>query len=106
MNIKFRNYNCRLHLRRYANNRPALVLNDAETNEPIATASVNLIDEPISLNEIAIKDYSENEGMFKALVGFGLIEPSPARKVRSGWVEIPIAKLTKEGLRFIEENSQ
>lgn len=71
------------------NGRVALELYDDEG--PYATASVN-VDDDIPEDHIAIKNYSENEGVLDALVAAGVVE-RPSFFVESGWVQIPVCKL-------------
>ena len=95
-NVKFKTWDCVVAFAMYGNKRTAIQLFDAETHEPIATASVNLINEPMEADEIAIKDYSENEGMLDALVKAGVVS-TPLRFVESGWVSIPVCHLLEKG---------
>lgn len=90
--VKFLDWDCTVAFAKYGNGRFAIQLFDAETHEPIATASVNLPFEPLASDEIAIKDYSENEGILDALVKAGVVS-TPLRFVESGWVSIPICHL-------------
>jgi len=94
MNVKFKQWDCEVHFAMYGNKRTAIKLMNAEEG-PIATASVNLPDEPMADNEIGIKDYSENEGMLEVLMEAGIVS-KPDRYVASGWVHIPICKLLVE----------
>lgn len=103
--VLFKHYDCVVVATRYAvNGAKALHLIGAPGSEyegePIATCTVNLPDATIKLSndEIFVKNYSENEGMFSALVHAGLIEEKPTGIEVSGWVRIPIARLTKLGM--------
>lgn len=95
MKIKFKKWNCELKKAKYGNQRTALVLEDPETDEPIATATVNLSDHTLATSEVAIKDYSENAGMLQALQAAGVVG-KPLRYVRSGFAAIPVCKILKE----------
>ncbi|WP_152050931.1 DUF4313 domain-containing protein [Tautonia marina] len=90
--IRFRNWNCIVRKHQYDNGRPALQLIDAEDGSPIAQATVNLPDVALGRNQVAIKDWSENEGMLDALVAAGVVKPT-GETVRSGYVEVPICEL-------------
>lgn len=97
--VKFKAWECDIQFRQYGNGRPAIRLVQARTRGPyagssevIAMASVNLPDEPLAEGEIFIKDYAENEGMLAALIAAGVVEDT-GRRVSSGWVTIPVAKL-------------
>jgi hypothetical protein len=90
--IHFRQWECVIEKGRYGNGRPALILNDAHSGEQVAVATVNLPDVAAGRNEVFIKDYSENEGMLKALVEAGVVAAT-GRMVRTGFAEIPRAVL-------------
>lgn len=93
--VKFKEWNCDVIYGQYANQRMAIQLfeSDSDFPSPIATASVNLPDEPMDSDEIAIKDYAENEGMLDALIKAGIVT-KPKRMVASGHVIIPICTYT------------
>lgn len=91
--VKFREWNCVLNVSAYRdNNRVALQLIDEEDGDMVAMATVNLPNENLSLNEVCIKDYSENDGMVQALVKAGVIN-YPKRWASSGFVNVPICEL-------------
>jgi hypothetical protein len=90
--VRFRDWDCVVEKRNYGNGRPALVLNDANDGEQIAVATVNLDEMPGSPNHVFIKDYSENEGMLKALTDAGVVRDTGIR-VEGGFVSIPVAEL-------------
>ena len=81
---------------RYQNGQLALELVETETGEAWCTATVAL---PAGLPDdlIAIKSWSENEGMPEILERAGLIEGQPVQSVRSGFVQIPVYRLTAVG---------
>jgi hypothetical protein len=86
--------NCKFVTNRYQNNNLALQIVDDE--DVIATCTVctgKVTDE----TTIAIKDYSENEGMVDFLQSLDIIEKTPTYIERSGWVTIPYYKLTLNG---------
>jgi len=91
--VRFRDWVCRPVWTEYANGRMALRLVDAETGEPIATASVNVPEEPLAEDEICIKTWSENEGMEESLVAANIIKPAH-RYIKLGWVTGYICRLT------------
>lgn len=90
--VRFKQWDCLVRKRQYDNGRSALQLIDAEDGSPIATATVNLPDEPLGQNLVFIKDYSENEGMLDALVAAGVVQPT-GQTVRSGYVEVMVCEL-------------
>jgi hypothetical protein len=96
MNVIFKDWKCTINFAKYSNGRTAIQLFDVDDGQPIATASVNLVDEPMAADEVAIKDYSENEGMFNVLNQAGLIS-DPVRFTSSGFIrDIPICKLLRK----------
>lgn len=93
--VKFKKWNCiALFLKYQSNNRTAIQLLDEKTKEVIATASVNLPDVEINDNEIAIKDWSENNGMIEALREAGIIGKTICT-TPSGFCNIQICELLK-----------
>lgn len=82
-----------LDMQRYANGQSAVVLLTTE-GEVQAVATV-AIDEQLAEDEIAIKNYSEGEGMLEFLLEVGIIK-SPHRFVPSGYVNIPICRIVEE----------
>lgn len=90
--VRFRDFDCTVQKRYYANGRPALLLVDAEDGSPVATATVNLPDVSLGKNQVAIKDWSENEGMLLALTEAGVVKPT-GQTVSSGYVAVPVCEL-------------
>ncbi len=97
--VKFRSWKCALQFSRYMDNdRIAIVLNDANTAEPIAVGTVNLVDAPLKHDEVALNhDFAEE--MEEALIDAEVIMPSH-RSVHptTSWVPFRIVKLTPEAL--------
>jgi hypothetical protein len=99
--IKFLDWDCLLTLGRYPNNRLALdLVSDDELHEPVARCTSNIPDMDLADDEVAIKDYSENEGMFECLYKHHIIQ-LPTREVQSGFVTLPVCKLTDEAKALI-----
>ena len=95
LKVKFKEWNCIAKFANYnSNNRVAIQLVEETTREPIATDSVNLTNVILKENQIAIKDYSENEGMAKALQKAGIIGELKSINY-SGHVKIGIYELLK-----------
>jgi hypothetical protein len=95
--FQFRGQEMHLHRGTYAEPRSAVALQlyspDPDLQNaltPYMTASVNV--GHADPNEVAIKDYSENEGILQAMVEAGIVS-EPIRTVKSGFVEIPICRL-------------
>ena len=94
--VLFQGFICTINFATYGNGRKAIQLMDADDGCPVATASINLRDVDMDDDEIAIKDYSENAGMFNVL-SMAKVISDPVRFVSSGFVSVPICKiLTKE----------
>lgn len=94
MNVNFGNNDCELVFDEYYNGRTRIRLVDASDGEDVATATVNLPDLEIPAGFVAVKDYSENEGMLEALVKAGVVG-EPATFAQGGYVQIPICPLLK-----------
>lgn len=84
----------------YGNGVNALQL-ESLSGEPFCTASINPPGVVLS-DEIAIKNWSENEGMEHALRYAGVIEGNPLRYISSGFVRIPVYNLSEQSLAEIE----
>lgn len=83
-----------------SSDNPALLIESG--GEKICIASVNP-DMALPRNHIAIKNWSENEGMDDFLKKIGIIENTPIYSVPSGFVLIPIYPLTEKGKKLFEE---
>lgn len=92
MDVKFKKWECSLAFGEYQNGRTILFLNDNATLERVLCASVNLPDEAIGSNEIAIKNYSENKGVLDALIEYKVVS-KPKRYVNLTHVSVPICEL-------------
>lgn len=94
--FKFGQYQLVPQFGQYRNNsRVSITLIDAEDGIPFAVATVNLPDEKLEENEIAIKNHSENEGILWALQEAGIVG-QVKREVQSGFVRIPIVELLEQ----------
>ncbi len=100
MNVNFLNVDCKVNKQQYNNGRTALELvaakddpeHDIMEGEPICTATVNVPTVALGVDEVIIKDYSENQGILDALLDAGIVETT-GRYVESGWVRMPICVL-------------
>jgi hypothetical protein len=90
--VRFREWDCIVQKRKYGNGGVALQLVDGEDGSPIATATVNIPGLKLGHNEVAVKDYSENEGLLGALVEAGVVKPT-GRVAKTGHVEVPVCEL-------------
>lgn len=98
MNLRLSDYNydVELEFSKYSNNnRTAIELIDTTDGDCVCMATVNLPYELIESDEVAIKDYSENEGVLKFLVDNKIVS-EPIRTVAAGYVTFPICKLLVE----------
>jgi hypothetical protein len=85
-------YQLKLQFAKYSNGQTAIKLIDITDGMPFATATVCVEDDLVKEGEVAIKDYSENEGMLDTLIDADVIE-HPHAFIQSGWVKIPVCKL-------------
>lgn len=100
MNIHFRNHEYKIVYSKYVNNnRISISLIDPITYESYAIATVNLVNENLDYNEVAIKTWSENDGILKALIQNGIIS-EPHRVVNVGYTKAYICYLN-DGLEII-----
>jgi hypothetical protein len=90
--VHFRGFTCETHWKTYPNGRPALYLVDANTRETVAIATADLPGAPLKPGEVFIKEHSENRGMLAALEKAGIVQAT-GETVRSGFVEVPVAKV-------------
>jgi hypothetical protein len=85
-------YNVQIEFTKYSNGRPAIELIEAETGEPILTATVNIPDVDLKGREIVIKNYSENEGVLGFLLQHSIVGPVK-REIGIGFVSCPVVDL-------------
>ena len=67
-------------------------LNDAMYGTPHAIATASIPELEMVEGYVAVKDYSENEGMLQFLIENNIVEP-PVTYVESGFVKLPICKI-------------
>lgn len=93
--VKFNEWDCDVFKARYpANKQNALVLHDADDGDPVATASLCMVNEVIEDDEVIIKEYSENDGITNVLIEAGIIGKA-IRHFPSGYVILHVHKLLK-----------
>lgn len=92
--VQFKQWRCTVHADqtyRHGGGR-VISLRDAETGEPTATATLNFDGyETLAPDEVAIKHYSENEGMLDVLLAAGIVAP-PHRVIPTGFVAVPVCR--------------
>ena len=91
--VEFAGFKCDVMIQKYGTGNPAVRLLDAEDGMPVATATTNI--DGLDSDEVAIKDYSENEGVYDALLNAGVITPKH-RELSTGYVTVPVCKLTED----------
>tara|TARA_Y100000389_G_scaffold204576_1_gene258094 strand:- start:1054 stop:1359 length:306 start_codon:yes stop_codon:yes gene_type:complete len=95
--VKFKDFDCIAKLSKYSDtNQPSLRLIDKEDGLPVANASLNLSNYPLSEGCIFIKDYSENSGMLSALQAANIIGKVEAEYPLSQFVNVQMCKLLIE----------
>jgi len=87
---------CCLMFAYYGNGQTAIQLMD-QTGMPYGRATVALDNEVIGHDEVLIKDYSENEGMYQCLVEQGIVRPH-AKVVAAGHAVVYRCELTEAAL--------
>ncbi len=75
MNVRYKECDCVVNIKRYGNNRTAILLT-TEAGEPVAKASVNITCFPMEDDEVLIQDSGENEGILKCLKDAGVVKPT------------------------------
>jgi hypothetical protein len=95
ISVQYHEWKCGILTDRYQDGSIKLQLYHPQEG-PIATATVYLPHAAFDKStHVAIKDYSENEGMLNALINAGVVAP-PDIYIPSGHVKIPICKLLLE----------
>ena len=92
--ISHKGYRLSPQFANYQNGQIAIRLLDMMDGIPYATATVCVEDDLLKEGEVAIKDYSENEGILTSLIESDIIEP-PHAFIQSEFVRIPICKLIR-----------
>ncbi|MGP4074178.1 hypothetical protein ACTWQB_16875 [Piscibacillus sp. B03] len=77
---------------RYVENQNFAILLENDDGEVVATTNVT----SLMIGFVTIKNYSENMGIDQALIEANIIEEESYGQVPSGFVQIPIYKLTDE----------
>lgn len=84
----------------YGNGNKAVEFIDMDDGSQLLIATVNLgIVNPPDM--ITIKDYGENEGVLKFLKEIGFVGEVDHYE-QAGFEEVPVCRLTPEGLKFFE----
>ena len=83
----------------YEGGRKAILL--TENGVPITKATVNIPEVSCTEDEVFIKDYAENKGVYMTILGEGFIYPSTA-KIPVGHAIAFRCRLTEKGMRLWE----
>jgi hypothetical protein len=59
----------------YADKKPAILIKGAKDDAPVTKATTNVPDSSLKRRIVAIKNYSENEGVLATLVNAGIVAP-------------------------------
>lgn len=103
MKVKYKKWNCIVLWGMYReNNNIAIQLIDEKTKELVSVATTNTGFKD-DFPEVQIKDYSENEGMWEALVDAGVIKDKIVNTIPTGYVEVKVAELTEAAKKDFEK---
>lgn len=84
--------------RRYANQQVAIVLSDAVSGDAWAVPTVS-VPAVVERGCVALKNYCEHEGIDQVLLAGGVIEGEPVRFIPSGYVCLPVYRLSAQARR-------
>ena len=90
--IKFKSFTCEIQIEKYKRGGNVIVLVDAHDGGAVAFATVHV--HGLGPHEVAIKNYSENEGIYDILIQAKVIKPMH-REVENGYVTLPVCILKK-----------
>lgn len=93
---------CTVRAARYRDNGNVALEATCEDGEPWGVLTVNLPGADIPPYCVAVKDYSEGSGNLRTLADAGLVESVPDSVVRSGFVPVPVCRLTKKGMALVK----
>lgn len=102
MEVKFKKWNCIVKDFKYRNGGTVLQLFEVGTGAPVATATIFVdgVTQNLKEDEVVIKNYSENEGMYKCLQDVGIIKYVIAFTELSSYVtNAPICKIDLDKVR-------
>jgi hypothetical protein len=89
--INFKGFECELKFKAYPNNRPYLTLIDSKDGQQVARCTVNL-ETRVNVKYAIIKNYSENEGIYEALLKAKIIK-NYKQKLSVGFTEVLVCEL-------------
>ena len=91
--VKFKDWDCNVLFNKYQEGGHRIELLDADDGLPIAVATVNVPNIPLEENEVIIKNYSENEGIYDALVEAKIVNKTKKSVRLSEFVVAPIVTI-------------
>lgn len=94
MEIQFKIWRCDLHFETYENDYRALRLTDVRSGKTISHCTIYLPE--LLEDELAIRDYSENKGIYKILLDYRIIIKAHRFIIIDG-NKVPICYLNWEG---------
>lgn len=92
---------CTVEFGKYIVNGNTSITLFTENGQPMTVATINL--GSLRQNLVAIKNYSENEGIEEVLIANGVIKDGVIYRVESGYVQAPVYELTDESLEIIKQ---
>lgn len=102
MKVKYKKWNCIVQWSMYSeNNNIAIYLVDEKTKESISMATTNTGRKNIEYT-VQIKDYTENQGMWEALVDADVIKDKIVNTIPTGYVKVKVAELTEAAKKDFE----
>jgi hypothetical protein len=84
-----------IKIARYGNGRKAIQLYSAVDKMPVMTATLNASAEEVDIEDVVIKDYSENMGIYEWLLSKNIIEQAHALH-ELAFDSVPVCKLLPE----------
>lgn len=88
INFSTKEYDCCLKWLSYNNGNVAIVACDAKSGLPVGKLTVNT-PEILPPDAVAIKNYSENDGVLESLIDNGVVSEIQ-HYIPSGYVQIPV----------------
>lgn len=94
MKVKFKQWDCETRIGWYSNGNLGIILVDVEDGGTVAKATINT-DVELPESQVAIKDYSENEGITEALLKAGVIKKF-IKTIFTGYLAVPVFTVCKD----------
>ena len=95
--------NCNFVVRRYGSPKNIYIGIVSRDEGPICHCTINTQCE-LPDDRIAVKDYSENEGMVERLKELDIITGDPVEYISSGFVDIGVYMLSEKGKKLVQES--